>query len=216
MSPLASQGDFLQVLFETFFSTTLTASYQNEFTSTWLNLQRANFLEVANLKNRPGIFYDVEKYLLPNFMNYLFASESPPLERQGTFTKDETISSSDKKPTKIPTSSTTRIPTFNSKLTKRNSPKGASVSESSAPVSKPPTPRNSYLKSTTTDKTNRNSRIYNRSTSADSRDTTASKLQSSHSSHSLKSESKVQYGAVRKANIPTLAQRYVLLNLKTF
>lgn len=145
-------------------------------------------------------------------MNYSFALESPPLERQGTFTKDETHSSSEKKPTKIPTPSTTRIPTFTSKVTMRSAPKSSTISESSV-ASKPPTPRSSYIKSASVDKTNRNSRMYNRSTSADSRDTTASKLQLSHSSHSLKSDSKVQYGAVKKAVVPTLAQRYAILYL---
>lgn len=74
-------------------------------------------------------------------------------------------------------------------------------------VSKPPTPRNSYIKSASVDKTTRYSRTYNRSTSADSRDTPASKLQSSPSSHSLKSDSKVQYGAVKKSTVTGLAQR---------
>lgn len=134
----------------------------------------------------------------------LFILESPLLERQGTFTKDD--SNSDKKATKIPTPSTTRIPTFTSKITMRNASKSPIISEPGS-TSKPPTPRSSYTKSTNIDKTNRNSRMYNRSTSADSRDTTASKLQLSHSSHSLKSDSKVQYGAVKKANVPSLAQR---------
>lgn len=131
------------------------------------------------------------------------------MERQGTFTKDETNSCTERKATKIPTPSSTRIPTFTSKATMRNTPKVTETGVSS----KPPTPRNSYIKSASADKTNRNIRIYNRSTSADSRDTTASKLQSSHSSHSLKSDSKVQYGAVKKSNVPSLAQRYEL-NLK--
>lgn len=126
------------------------------------------------------------------------------LERQGTFTKDETT---DKKVTKIPTLST-RIPTFTSKVPMRNSSTSAKNPEAleATVSSKPPTPRNSYIKTTHIDKTNKN-RIYNRSTSADSREPTTSKLQSSPSSHSLKSDSKVQYGAVKRTNIPGLAQR---------
>lgn len=138
--------------------------------------------------------------------SFAFVEESPALERQGTFTKDETNSGAEKKRTKIPSLTPTRIPTFTSKVTMRNSKTPPSSSESSV-SSKPPTPRNSYIKSTSIDKSNRTSRVYNRSTSADSRDTTTTKLQSSHSSHSLKSDSKVQYGAVKKSSIPGLAQR---------
>lgn len=135
---------------------------------------------------------------------------TPPLDRQGTFTKDEqspgsTVSPTQTKPTsKIPMVS--KIPSFTSKI--------ASKLTTPSPVSKIPgkppinTPRNGFIKSSSSDRANRNPKLYNRSTSADSREPAARKIQASPSIQSLKSDGRIQQnGAVKKSSIPSLTQR---------
>lgn len=105
---------------------------------------------------------------------------TPPLDRQGTFTKAEPIQKTSSK-----------IPTFASKLAKAVNGASKSVIGTKSASSDRSTPR----------------RIgYNRSTSADSRETASSsrKIQNSASSQSLKSDSTsgTRNGAVKKSGIP--------------
>lgn len=128
------------------------------------------------------------------------------MERQGTFTKDDPSPSGAPKPSsKIPTpSSVSRIPSFTSKIA-RSVPANAQKTPTSA--GKPPvTARNGHAKSASSDRANKNVRVYNRSTSADSREPTR-KMQPSPSSCSLKNETRTQNGAVKRSGIPSPAQR---------
>ncbi|XP_057666921.1 adenomatous polyposis coli homolog isoform X2 [Diorhabda carinulata] len=135
---------------------------------------------------------------------------TPPLDRQGTFTKDEqspnsTVSSTQNKSTsRIPMVS--KIPSFTSKI--------ASKIATPSPVSKIPgkppvnTPRNGFVKSASSDRANRNPKIYNRSTSADSREPVVRKIQSSPSTQSLKGDGRSQQNVtLKKSSIPSLTQR---------
>lgn len=128
------------------------------------------------------------------------------LDRQGTFTKDESSPSSTtpKSTSKIPMVS--KIPAFTSKIAVSKLP---SPTHASKIPGKPPVNRtNGFVKSASSDRANRNPKVYNRSTSADSREPTARKIQASPSSHSLKNEVKVQQnGAVKKSSIPSFTQR---------
>ncbi|KAJ8981607.1 hypothetical protein NQ317_011886 [Molorchus minor] len=128
---------------------------------------------------------------------------TPPMERQGTFTKDESSSgNASKTASKIPTpSSATKIPTFTSKIAKSLTPTTSKIPNSA----KPPTARNGYVKSASSDRANKNMRVYNRSTSADSREPIR-KLQASPSTQSLKNDARLQNGTVRKSSIPSPAQ----------
>ncbi|XP_018575110.1 adenomatous polyposis coli protein isoform X2 [Anoplophora glabripennis] len=131
---------------------------------------------------------------------------TPPMERQGTFTKDEPSPSNIPKPSsKIPTPSTTsKIPAFTSKIARSVAPTTSKIPNNSG---KPPTSvRNGYVKSASSDRANKNTRIYNRSTSADSREPVR-KMQPSPSSYSLKNEPRMVNGAVKKSGIPSPAQR---------
>ncbi|RZC32515.1 hypothetical protein BDFB_009437, partial [Asbolus verrucosus] len=107
-----------------------------------------------------------------------------PLERQGTFTKDE------------PATPKSRIPTPGSA--------GKTPAKPSKIPAKPMIPRG--VNSASSDRANRNVRTsYGRSTSADSRDTpTSRRIQNSTSSQSLKSD---RPGTAKKSAIPHPAQR---------
>ncbi|XP_044757840.1 adenomatous polyposis coli homolog [Coccinella septempunctata] len=114
-----------------------------------------------------------------------------PLERQGTFTKDDLPANNNQSKGKNP--DVTRIPVPGS--IKSSIPK-MSMKQSNIP-------RSAGFKSASSDRNSKpsNIKIYNRSTSADSRENTFSRrIQSSLSSHSLKSEpEKVQQsGAIKK------------------
>ncbi|CAG9858226.1 unnamed protein product [Phyllotreta striolata] len=136
---------------------------------------------------------------------------SPQLDRQGTFTKDEqaapsSTSAASKPASKIPTVS--KIPSFASKTVSKLIP----PAPASKIFGKPPAVNraNGIVKSASTDRTGRNPKVYNRSTSADSRESISRRVPPSPSSQSLKGESKVQQnGAVKKSSIPSasLAQR---------
>nr|CAH7717003.1 unnamed protein product [Callosobruchus chinensis] len=140
------------------------------------------------------------------------AKGTPLMERQGTFTKDDPVRAQNgggvvpRVTSRIPTpaSLNTKIP----QLPQR--PRPASVNIPRVPAagnSKPPTPR-MPAKSASTDRTVKTSRIYNRSTSADSREAaTARRIQNSPSTQSLKGDGKTQNGAVKKSSIPSLTNR---------
>ncbi|KAG5892093.1 hypothetical protein JTB14_011993 [Gonioctena quinquepunctata] len=140
------------------------------------------------------------------------AKGAPPvLERQGTFTKDDpspstatTTPASPKPSSRIPAPSATRIPTFASKIARTIAPPASKIPSNNA--NKPPMPRNGFIKSASSDRANKNMRVYNRSTSADSREP-VSRIQASLSVQSLKGEGKVQNGALKKSSIPSLAPR---------
>ncbi|XP_045467801.1 uncharacterized protein LOC123676128 isoform X2 [Harmonia axyridis] len=113
-----------------------------------------------------------------------------PLERQGTFTKDDNAVTVNQTKSK---SADTKIPVPGS--VKSSIPKMSSKQSS--------IPRAGIFKSASSDRSSKptNIKMYNRSTSADSRESSFSrKIQSSLSSHSLKSEpEKVQpSGAIKK------------------
>ncbi|CAH1989415.1 unnamed protein product [Acanthoscelides obtectus] len=134
----------------------------------------------------------------------------PVMERQGTFTKDDPVPSQS---TGVVPRTTSRIPTPASSSTKipqiPQRPRPASVNIPRVPSvgTKPPTPR-MPAKSASTDRTSKTSRIYNRSTSADSREAvTARRIQNSPSTQSLKGDGKTQNGAVKKSSIPSLTNR---------
>lgn len=123
------------------------------------------------------------------------------MERQGTFTKEDSSPSTvPKTPSKIPTpSSMTKIPTMASKIPPKTQPLSSRIPANNN-ANKPPTPRNGYTKSASSDRMNRNtSRIYNRSTSADSREPTR-RIQNSNSTQSLKGDGKTnQQNGVAKS-----------------
>ncbi|KAL3278479.1 hypothetical protein HHI36_013798 [Cryptolaemus montrouzieri] len=111
-----------------------------------------------------------------------------PLERQGTFTKDESPVTTPQPQLK------SKIPSFSSKI-----PGAASKIPTKSSI-----PRAGLFKSASSDRNCKvaNSKVYNRSTSADSRESGLSRrIQSSLSSHSLKSEpgKMQQNGAIKKA-----------------
>ncbi|XP_066257958.1 adenomatous polyposis coli homolog isoform X2 [Euwallacea similis] len=128
-----------------------------------------------------------------------------PLERQGTFTKDASsapTTNSTKQPSRAPVPPS-KIPSFARQIAR------AVTSKIPANINPP----NSIGRSTTTtkalsaDRTNKTSRIYNRSTSADSRET-AKKIQPSSSTQSLKGESRTPpNGVLRRTGIPSPAPR---------
>ncbi|CAG9838038.1 unnamed protein product [Diabrotica balteata] len=147
----------------------------------------------------------------PKATNLNSLKGTPPLDRQGTFTKDETNPNSNapsptvtKATSKIPTVS--KIPAFASKIaSKITSPSSMSKLPGKPPIS---TTRNGFTKSASSDRANKNPKVYNRSTSADSREQSTRKIHASPSSQSLKGDGKIQQnGAVKKSSIPSLTQR---------
>ncbi|XP_060525478.1 adenomatous polyposis coli protein-like isoform X2 [Cylas formicarius] len=128
-----------------------------------------------------------------------------PLERQGTFTKDETPPQA----ARGAGQQRSKIPAFASKIAR------AVTTRIPAAVTTTPSPpsvlRNGGAKSASTDRTNvnRNWRMYNRSTSADSRErpATSGRIQASSSTQSLRNESKYQNGNAKKSCIPSPTQR---------
>ncbi|XP_074030384.1 uncharacterized protein isoform X2 [Leptinotarsa decemlineata] len=149
------------------------------------------------------------KHNSQNMKSNLPSKGTPVLERQGTFTKNEPSVSSTSVPkasSKIPTPSvTTRIPTFGAKTARTNVPSVSKI-PGNYNANKPPVARNGFIKSASSDRANKNMRIYNRSTSADSREP-VSRIQTSHSVQNLKNDGKMQNGTVKKSSIPSLAQR---------
>ncbi|KAL1492003.1 hypothetical protein ABEB36_012512 [Hypothenemus hampei] len=124
------------------------------------------------------------------------AKSTPPLERQGTFTKDDSSSSSSPKQTQAKPAVPSKIPSFARQIARAVTSKipTAAIAESRS---------NTTNKSLSADRTKNGAKIYNRSTSADSRES-PKKIQSSSSTQSLKNESK---GALKKSGIPSSAQR---------
>ncbi|KAJ8951473.1 hypothetical protein NQ318_000167 [Aromia moschata] len=135
---------------------------------------------------------------------------TPPMERQGTFTKDEpSPSSTPKTSSKIPTpSSATKIPLLYLQNRQVGCAATSKIPSSSGSVNaKPPPSRNGYIKSASSDRANKNARVYNRSTSADSREPVR-RMQASPSSQSLKNDSRLQNGTTaKKSSIPSPSQR---------
>ncbi|KAK9874744.1 hypothetical protein WA026_005556 [Henosepilachna vigintioctopunctata] len=116
------------------------------------------------------------------------------LERQGTFTKDESPTATPKLPVK------TKIPGFASRIPSAGTAKSPN---SRIPAKTSNIPRSGLFKSASSERSAKTDsvKVYNRSTSADSRESISSrKIQSSLSSHSLKSDlGKVQQnGAIKK------------------
>ncbi|CAH0552603.1 unnamed protein product [Brassicogethes aeneus] len=132
----------------------------------------------------------------------LTPKRTPSLERQGTFTRDDPQPQVVKSKIPAPTS---KIPSFTSKIARSIIPTSQKPTVNGNRL--PGAPKNA-IKSASTDRTSRTNKIYNRSTSADSREQAPRNIQSSCSSQSLKSEtSKPQNGAVKKSGIPAAAQR---------
>ncbi|XP_030746135.1 adenomatous polyposis coli protein-like isoform X2 [Sitophilus oryzae] len=129
------------------------------------------------------------------------AKGTPPLERQGTFTKeDKCEQSSPKPPSRLP-APPSKIPSFASKIARAVT--NRIPTSSNNPSSRLNARNGGVVKSASTDRANRNPKIYNRSTSADSREP-QKKLQPSSSTQSLKNEAKV---GLRRTGIPAPAQR---------
>ncbi|XP_050306295.1 adenomatous polyposis coli protein-like isoform X2 [Anthonomus grandis grandis] len=127
---------------------------------------------------------------------------TPPLERQGTFTKDDSPSSSPKTPTKLPTPPS-KIPSFNKHVARTVTSK---IPANNNLVTNRPV-QNGTAKSASTDRINKNTRLYNRSTSADSREEPSKKIHPSSSTQSLKVETNPAKGVTKKSGIPSPAQR---------
>lgn len=126
------------------------------------------------------------------------AKEQPPqLERQGTFTKEDVPPPVLK--SKIPAPAS-KIPSFTSKIAK-------SVASTATRLNGKTAVAKGSVKSASSDRIPKTNKIYNRSTSADSRDTNVRKIQSSSSSQSLKGDTRIQNGAIKKSGIPSPAQR---------
>ncbi|XP_048520625.1 adenomatous polyposis coli protein isoform X4 [Dendroctonus ponderosae] len=127
---------------------------------------------------------------------------TPPLERQGTFTKDESSPSNSPKASSSMPTPPSKIPSFGRQIA-RAVPSKTPLNNNNIPSEKSNIP----AKSLSADRTNKNTRLYNRSTSADSREP-VKKLQASSSTHSLKNEPKAANGALgKRSGIPSLAQR---------
>ncbi|XP_076254501.1 uncharacterized protein LOC143192764 isoform X3 [Rhynchophorus ferrugineus] len=129
-------------------------------------------------------------------------STPPPLERQGTFTKDDVSGQSSPKPQSRIPAPPSKIPSFASKIARAVSNK---IPSSNIPSNRL-TVRNGVTKSASTDRANKNPKTYNRSTSADSREP-VKRIQSSLSTQSLKTEQKSGIAPMRKTGIPSPAQR---------
>ncbi|CAH1173663.1 unnamed protein product [Phaedon cochleariae] len=112
-----------------------------------------------------------------------------------------TTTTTPKASSKIPTAAChTKIPTFGSKIAKAVLPARPPPNSSKPPnANKPPTVRNGNVKSASSDRAGRGARVYNRSTSADSRDSSGG-MRASPSTQSLKGEGRMGNGAMKKSS----------------